>query len=452
MAISDGDRHDAYLRRIQPPVFHIDGAVAMLRRRAAFIAGVTLACVAISLVYVLLASPRYIASGRIEFAGSQAVSGVQSQIGVMKSAAIFDKAIARGKLETDPLFGARSRGILPGLLAAIGLVPAADPHALALRQLDRSVNVTHDPGSSVANVNVVTPDGETSARVANAVMESYIEDASRPRADTARSADVPPDASLETLQGRLRDAEQRYQSYRQDNGIAGLGGQPTLEKQANELSGQIAAAEARASGLRATLTQLQRARNDRDIDAIPAAMRSRTVDALRSRYVTARRIEADLAETLGPRHPDLKFARSQTAEARRLLDQAVGEIVQSTAGELERARSAVTKLKARLEASKKDLTRSTDATTRLGELERDLEASRAAYQAFLLRSRDAGERQQSNDALPRILSRATPPQERSGASSVRVLLISTLLGLGLALSLAWLLELMGERKGKAALR
>jgi uncharacterized protein involved in exopolysaccharide biosynthesis len=181
-------------------------------------------------------------------------------------------------------------------------------------------------------------------------------------------------------------------------------------------------------------------------------MRSRTVDALRNRYATARRIEADLAETLGPRHPDLKFARSQTAEARRLLDQAVGEMVQSTAGELERARSAATKLKIRLEASTKDLSNSTDASARLAELERDLEASRAAYQAFLLRSRDAGERQQSNDTLPRILSRALPPQERSGASSVRVLLMSTLLGLGLALSLAWLLELMGERKGNAALR
>lgn len=451
MAISDGDRHDAYLRRIQPPVFHIDDAVAMLRRRAAFIAGVTLACAAMSLVYVLLASPRYLASGRIETSGAQVAGGVESQTGVMKSAAIFDKVIAREKLATDPLFGARSRGILSGSLAAIGLVPAADPHALALRQLDRSVSVTHDPGSSVVNVNVMTPDRETSARVANAVMEAYIEDASRPQTNAAPSARVPLDA-LETLQSRLRSAEQRYQSYRQDNGMAGLTGRPMLEKQASELSSQIATAEARVNSLRSALTQLQRARNDRDVDAIPVGMRSRTVDALRNRYATARRIEADLAETLGPRHPDLKFARSQTAEARRLLDQAVGEMVQSTAGELERARSAATKLKVRLEASTKDLSNSTDASAHLGELERDLEASRAAYQAFLLRSRDAGERQQSNDTLPRILSRALPPQERSGASSVRVLLMSTLLGLGLALSLAWLLELMGERKGNAALR
>jgi uncharacterized protein involved in exopolysaccharide biosynthesis len=452
MAISDSDRHDAYLRRIQPPVLDMDGVVAMLRRRAAFIAGVTLACAAMSLVYVLLASPKYTASGRIELANAQVVSGVESQVGVMKSPAIFEKAIVREKLETDPLFGARSRGILSGSLAAIGLVPAADPHALALRQLDRIVSVTHDPGSSVVNVNVMTPDRETSARVANAVMEAYIEDASRLRTNAAPSAGVPLDASLDTLQARLRDAEQRYQSYRQDNGMAGLSGQPVLEKQASELSSQIAMVEARVNSLRSTLAQLQRARNDRDVDAIPAAMRSRTVDALRNRYVAARRIEADLSETLGPRHPDLRFARSQTAEARRLLDQAIGETVQSTAGELERARSAVTKLKVRLEASKKDLTRSAEASARLGELERDLEASRAAYQALLLRSRDAGERQQLSDTLPRILSRATPPQKRSGASSVRVLLISTLLGLGLALSLAWLLELMGERKGKAALR
>lgn len=451
MAISEGDRHDAYLRRSLPPALGMDGVVTTLRRRAVFIVSVTFACVALSLVYILLATPRYTASGRIEL-GASVGDVAATRIKDLTSPRIFNNVIAREKLNDDPLFGARSRGILSALLTGIGLVPAADPHAMALRQLDRAISVMREPSSSNVNVNVVTPDRETSARVANAVMDAFIEDAARLPTETTPGDGAPPDTSLEILQDRLRDAEQRYDKYRQDNGIAGSNGQPVIENPVSELISQITTAEARVNSLRSTLTQLQRARDDRDVDAIPAALRSRTVDALRNRYATAWRTEADLSETLGPRHPDLRFARSQTAEARRLLDQAIGDMVQSTAGELERARSVVTRLKARLDASKKGLTKSNEVFARLGELEREVETSRAAYQAFLLRSRDGGERQRLSDTLPRIVSRATPPQGRSGASSIRVLFTSILLGLGFAISLAWLLELMSERKGKTAFR
>jgi uncharacterized protein involved in exopolysaccharide biosynthesis len=50
----------------------------------------------------------------------------------------------------------------------------------------------------------------------------------------------------------------------------------------------------------------------------------------------------------------------------------------------------------------------------------------------------------------RILSRATAPLEPSGAFPFGVLLTSLLLGLGLGVSLAWLLELMDEEKAASS--
>lgn len=467
MAISDGDRHEAYVRRVQPPILDVEGILAILRRRAMFIAGVTLACAAMSLAYVLLAAPKYVASGRIllnspdsHIAGTDETSRgtadisaaeIENQISTLKSHNVLNKVIAREKLETDPLFGAKSRGVLSALLVGVGLVPAADPQVMALRQLERAVSVTRNPGSSV-NVNAVTPDRETSALVANAVMDSYIEEATHVRPEAPSRNGAPSEASLETLQARLRDAEQNYQAYRRDNGIAGTSGESVIEKQVTELSGQIAAAEGEVSALRATLTKVQRARDDRDLTAIPEALRTRAFEALKNRYIVASRNEAALSERLGSRRPDLKLAKQQTAEAIRMLDQAVRDMVQSTTSELERARSAVTQLKARLDASKNDLARSNETSKRLRELERDVEANRTAYQALLLKSRDLGEQRRLDDLAPRILSRATPPLERGGPSPIRALLISVVLGLGLAVSLAWLLELMGERKAKIAVR
>lgn len=463
MAISESDRHDAYLPRIQAPALDVDGIAAMLRRRAAFIAAVTLACAGICLAWILLSAPKYVASGRILLdlpgarvssggaapaaAGNADATGVENQIHVMTSRNVYDRVIAQEKLETDPLFGGKSKGILSALLTGVGLTPAVDPHAMALRQLDRAVSIVRNPGSHAVDVNVVTPDRETSARVANAVMDGYVEEQAQARKGVSPSAAASLGPRLETLQSRVRNAEQRYEMFRGENQTVVATGSSNAEKQVNEISGQMTAAEAKVAGLRSTLNQLQRAKKILEAGGIPDTARGGAVGALGNRYAAAKQLELDLSETLGPRHPDLIIARMRANEAKRLLDQSLQGAVQSATSELERARASATQLKSRLETSKQDVTKSNETVARLKELERDVEASRVAYQAVLARSRDLGGQPRSDSSNARILSRATAPLEPSRAFPIGVLLTSLLIGLGLGVSLAWLLELMDESKG-----
>ncbi len=463
MAISESDRHDAYLPRIQAPALDVDGIAAMLRRRAAFIAAVTLACAGICLAWILLSAPKYVASGRILLdlpgarvssggaapaaAGNADATGVENQIHIMTSRSVYDRVIAQEKLETDPLFGGKSKGILSALLTGVGLTPAVDPHAMALRQLDRAVSIVRNPGSPAVDVNVVTPDRETSARVANAVMDGYVEEQAQARKGVSPSAAASLGPRLETLQSRVRNAEQRYEMFRGENQTVVATGSSNAEKQVNEISGQMTAAEAKVAGLRSTLNQLQRAKKILEAGGIPDTARGGAVGALGNRYAAAKQLELDLSETLGPRHPDLIIARMRANEAKRLLDQSLQGAVQSATSELERARASATQLKSRLETSKQDVTKSNETVARLKELERDVEASRVAYQAVLARSRDLGGQPRSDSSNARILSRATAPLEPSRAFPIGVLLTSLLIGLGLGVSLAWLLELMDESKG-----
>lgn len=461
MAISESDRHNAYLPRIQAPALDVDGIAPMLRRRAAFIAAVTLACAGICLAWILLSAPRYLASGRIlldvpgaQIAGSgtqagsgdASTTGIENQIHVLTSRGVYDRVIKQEKLEADPLFGGRSKGILSTLLAGVGLA-RADPHAMALRQFDRAVSIVRNPGSHTVDVNVVTPDRDTSARVANAVMDGYVEEQAQVRKGGSSSAAAALGPRLETLQSRLRDAEQRYEMFRVENRAIVASGPSNAEKQVSELSGQMGAAEAKVNSQRSTLAQLQRARKTLDAGGIPNVGRGGEIGALGNRYASAKQLERDLSETLGPRHPDLIIARMRAAEAKRPLEQSIRDAVQSATVELEQVRSDVTQLKSRLEASKQDLLKSSEAVARLKELERDVEASRVAYQAVLARSRDLGGQQRPDSSNARILSRATAPLEPSGGFPFGVLVTSLLLGLGLGVSLAWLLELMDEKNG-----
>jgi uncharacterized protein involved in exopolysaccharide biosynthesis len=197
--------------------------------------------------------------------------------------------------------------------------------------------------------------------------------------------------------------------------------------------------------LRATLAQIQQARGSLDLNALPEAFRRGGIEILRNRYAAARQVEANLSATLGPRHPDRVTAAMETAEARRLFDQAVQDMIKSTTIELERTRTALAGLKARIEASKKDLGATNEAAVRLRELEREVETNRAVYQALLVRSQELAEQQRFAISNTRIISRAVKPLETNGASPVIVLCVSALIGLVLGAGLAWLSERFGIR-------
>lgn len=450
MAISEGDRHEAYLPRIRPPVLDMKSIAAMLRRWASFIAAVTLACFGICLAWILLSSPNYAASGRILLDLPESAAGasdtnalaIENQILVLTSRGVYDRVIAKEKLETDPLFGGKPKSLLTTLVASLGLARNSDPHVLALRQLSRFVSVARNPGSSMVDVTAVLPDREMAARIANAVMDGYVAEQATTRAVTPSAAADISGSRLETLQSRLRSAEQRYNAFRTQN----LKPNGPAEKQVADLPAQVSTAEAKTNALRSSLSQLQRARKTLDGGGIPEMVRGGGLGAAGYRYADARQLELDLSETLGPRHPDLKFARQRAAEMRNALDQSIENRIQSATADLERARSSAAQLKGRLETSKKEVAVSSETAARLKDLANDVEASRAAYQAVLTRSRDAGGSQQMSGSNARIFSRATTPLEPSGRFPAGILLTSLLLGLGLGISLALLLELMAAEK------
>ncbi len=431
---------------------------AMALRHIRLMGAVILLCALAGAAYVILTPAKYIASGRIllDPVGLQIVgTGVaprnmtretsaidaESQIYVITSRAVFDRVIKADNLESDPLFGAKPRGLISSLLVGLGLIKAIDPHEMALRQLDRSVTVARNPNSFVVSVNVATPDRETSARIANAIMNSYIEEENRAQGETAKRAGSSLDTRLETLQGRLREAEERYERYRSTHGIVVASGQTILEKQVGDLSSQITNAQARVNELRSSLDQLRNTKNGAvRLDAVPEAFRSGSIEILRNRYAAAKQLETNLVATLGPRHPDYATAAAQATEARRLLDQAIRDVVQSVSVELDRAKATVKGLNAQLDAVNSQVNSSNEASVRLRELGREVEASRAIYESFLGRSRELAEQQRLENSNTRILSLASAPLEQGGAPAILILLASLLMGLGLGTAAAWLMD------------
>lgn len=430
-------------------------AVSMLKRSRSIILVAIALCFSSALIYALTASPKYSASARIliDPAGLQIVgtglasptardnSGIEaeSQIYVMTSGNVFDGVIARENLDKNPLFGGRQPGLIRRILINMGFSTPMDPQTQARRELEKSVSVTRSTGSFVLTVNVQTESRDLSPRIANTLLDVYLEQQRASQAETARRAADALDTRLSDLQARVRTAEERYEAYRRSSGIVTSAGQPLVERRASTIAEDIGNAQNRVAELTSSLAQIRKVKES-SLDALPESFKSGTLETLRSRYAAARQIESNTAATLGPRHPDRVTASSQTVEARRLLDHAIQDVIISTTAELDRARAIEKSLRDRYETTKSDLGNTNEANVRLRELARDAEASRAIYESFLARSRELSERERIDTSNTRILGRATRPIEPSGPPTLFILIGSLFLGLGLGVALAWLNE------------
>ena len=146
---------------------------------------------------------------------------------------------------------------------------------------------------------------------------------------------------------------------------------------------------------------------------------SPTIANLRSQYAQARKRYAELTTELGPPHPALKQMEQQVGDLRRTIAEEIDRFEQSARNDLTRARDYEASLNRALDAQKRQSVRLSQASVRLRELEREVDASREVYQAFLKRSRETEEQESLNTSAARIVGEATVPLRRSFLPAMR---------------------------------
>ena len=124
--------------------------------------------------------------------------------------------------------------------------------------------------------------------------------------------------------------------------------------------------------------------------------------------------QAELQSELGPRASRACARwRQQVEDLRRTISEEVERFAQSAKNDLTRARDYEASLNKALEAQKRQSVQMSQASVRLRELEREVEASRDVYQSFLKRSRETEEQETLNTSSARIIGEATVPQRRT---------------------------------------
>ncbi len=125
------------------------------------------------------------------------------------------------------------------------------------------------------------------------------------------------------------------------------------------------------------------------------------------------RREAEQMATLGPLHPAVIDIQAQAERLRHMIDDEIDRAAVAARTEYASAKASEQTLAGNFETLKHTAIDNNEALVGLRELERDAQASRDIYQAFLVRARETGAQEQVDTKNIRVLSKADLPQKRS---------------------------------------
>ncbi|MGD0419600.1 MAG: exopolysaccharide transport family protein [Xanthobacteraceae bacterium] len=350
---------------------------------------------------------------------------VESQVRVLTSDSVLRRVIKAESLDFDPEFVGQQWWFSD----------AANGNATltALNALKRHVSVKRGERTYVVDVSVNSRDPAKAARIANAIAQAYLAEQTDVRSDSARQVSQSLTARLNELKDSVRDAESRVETFKAHNNILSvLGssstGQLVNEQQLTELNNQLGLARARTAGAKARLDQIQQVQLSKDeIGAFSEAVQSQTITALRSQYAEVMRREAEQMTSLGERHPAVIEIQAEATRLRRMIEDEVHRIALSSRSEYESARANEEALAGSLEKLKGNAVTTNEAMVTLRELERDVQANRTVYEAFLVRARETGEQERVDTKNIRVISRADLPLQRSFPPSNLLLAMAALL-------------------------
>src|ERR1700738_690888 len=354
---------------------------------------------------------------------SQDVSGlamvVESQGRLITSNNVLLQVIQDTNLDKDPEFGGDSKGIPASLLGLFGFeIRSASEAKLgqtaALDALNRHISVKKTDRTFIVDIDVWSHDAAKAAMLANAVSNAYLAESKTAQAAAARRATNDLSGRLKELQERLRSAENTLAVYKAQNNFVGTQDTLISDQQLSASNQRLAAARALTLDAQAKYDQIESSRRAAtDAGAIPEALQSPTIANLRAQYAEARKRYAELTAELGPLHPSLRQMEKQVEDLRRTINEEVDRFAQSAKNDLTRARDFEASLNKALDAQKRQSVQLSQASVRLRELERDVEASRDVYQSFLKRSRETEEQESLNTSSARVIGEATVPHRRT---------------------------------------
>lgn len=354
---------------------------------------------------------------------------VQSATVILTGTPLLHSVVQDLKLDDLPEFNPRLRE--SGPLSAVfsktksmvrsllrGSRPAVDGSVdkdvqAAIVSLHSALTVEPVGNSLVIEVSADSEDPALAARIANAVVDNYISRQIAQKHEAALQATEWLKNRADKLRGDVTAAEREIERFNAALTASGLRSVEVLKGIISKVPGEINTVKSEIADLMARRDAIERLTAEQNLATVAEIVRSPILNDLRQRLSDTNAAIDRLEAQYGSNPPG---AKSLLDIRTQIMDRIVGEIDQILNGlealiSINQARAAA--LESDLRDAEDEMNEQAVEQLKLRELEREADSTRAVYNQFLLRLKEATERSGLQDADSTVVARAEPPNRPS---------------------------------------
>lgn len=305
----------------------------------------------------------------------------------------------------------------------------------ALRVLKTAVVVEREGDTNVVSIVVRASSPSLAQRIGTAMLDNYIEMRHATREMDAQNLNNWIDARSNELRDQLTEAERAVTAYRIANNLIGDTNKASVsDQQLSEISAELIRARADLAQKRASYERFQQVRAENgDLSSLPEVQSSAIVMALRETLLDLQLREQDAVQIGRSDNARLAQIQRQLVLVEQQLDQEVLRVASVLLNETYALENRTRILTTALEQAGGQSGLETQNAVGLRELERVAEAYRVRYERYLNNAGVANELSTLPTNATRVVSFASLPVLPIYPPTKVFLVLSFLLGVGLAL-------------------
>ena len=453
------------------PTELLENLIGIVRRQYAVMLFVGVLTTAVALIYVVTATPRFVAvatmfidRGKVQpFAQQQILidnpidsGAIESQLQILKSETIALSVINNLHLTDDPEFGGsmdKSTGTIFGLFSGLfhskDKSSSSDLSRNALEGFKQRLNATRLGMSFVIEISFISNKPERAAQIANAIVEAYINDQLEAKYEITRRANDWLQGRLGELQRQSSTSDHAVADFKAKNNLVNVGnGQSADEQQISQLNTQLLEASAQTSTAQARLdriAQIIKAAgdiNDHTTGTVADTLNNPIINQLRTRYLELVNRETDLSARVGSNHLAVINMQRQIREIKSSILDELKRISETYKSDFEIAKQRQSDVEKRLARAVSDSHSASQAQGALNELESKARAYHSLYDNLLQRYTELSQQESLPTTEARFVTRASPPQDKAYPKTRLILAGALFAGLALGFGVGFLREML----------
>lgn len=428
------------------------------------ILGAVVAALVLGVIATLLTTPTYTATASIQIdreatrvldtAGVdpaesmvQGVEFFETQYGLLRSRTLAERVIDSLGLASSDAFLTQMGVTPPTTTDGSTAQTSARRREMVLRAVQDNLSVSPVRGSRLATVSFNSPNAQLSARVANAFAQNFIQSNLDRKFESTAYVRQFLEERIAQTKGKLEDAERELVAYAQGQQIVTLtdagasGGGQSLAAN-NLITLNAALAQARAG--RVAAQEKWRQAQSASAMSLPEVLQNGAIQDLNQERA---KLNAEYQQKLAvyqPDFPEMLQLKAQIDELTSQIGTIASNIRSSIRGQYLVAANQERSLQNQVSGLTRDVLDLRDRSIEYNILQREVDTSRTLYDGLLQRYKEVGVTGGVTANNISIVDQATPPNTPSGPKMLLNLAIALLLGLGLGVLGALLIEVLDE--------